>query len=190
MFLLKEEGSVTRAAWPDVSGLDENEMMKADYLEDVMDSFRDKRAKANKKNKGKKTVTEKGVVYVQTTYPVWRQKLLNFLKAKWDDEKKAFGVEKKELIKEVGALQKGDEDLKAQGKMLNKVLAFVMQAAEKRGKSALECEWPFDEAAVLTEFSKFIAAEMSLPKGLEIIVNSTEEVASNAEPGKPALVEL
>ena len=191
MFVLNEEGSVTKADWPALSDFKEEDkvdvMLKADYLEDIVGSFRDKRAKAKKK-KGV-AAPERGVVYVQTTYPEWRQTLLKFLMSKWDDEKKGFVVDKKALIVEVGALQKEDAGLKAQGKMLNKVLAFIMQAAEKRGKSALVSKWPFDEAAVLAEFSKFIAAEMQLSKGIEIVVDSTEKAAENAEPGKPDIVE-
>ena len=38
---------------------------------------------------------------------------------------------------EVMKMSADDDGLKAQGKMLNKVLAFCMAAAEKRGKTAL-----------------------------------------------------
>lgn len=71
-------------------------MLQADYLDDIVDVFRERRMKAKKK-KGKKKKggaakgaggeeskvpagpPTRGVIYIQTTYPVWRQKLLTFL---------------------------------------------------------------------------------------------------------------
>ena len=79
---------------------------------------------------------------------------------------------------------------KEQGKMLNKVLAFCIAAAEKRGRSALAHRMPFDEEATLQEFRTYLAAELQLKDGVEIVVDSEEEVAANSEPGVPVLVEL
>ena len=79
---------------------------------------------------------------------------------------------------------------KEQGKMLNKVLAFCIAAAEKRGRSALAHRMPFDEEATLQEFRIYLAAELQLKDGIEIILDSKEDVAGNSEPGVPVLIEL
>ena len=50
---------------------------------------------------------------------------------------------------EVMKMTSNDEELQAQGKMLNKVVAFCMEAAEKRGVTALGLRSPFDEKAAV-----------------------------------------
>ena len=93
--------------------------LQADYLDNIVDIFRERRMKAKKKKgkgKGKKKKgsasggakgaggeeskepagpVTRGVIYMQTTYPVWRQKLLTFLDGKWNVELNGFAVEKK-----------------------------------------------------------------------------------------------
>ena len=97
---------------------------------------------------------------------------------------------KKDLMMEVMKMSADDDGLKAQGKMLNKVLAFCMAAAEKRGRSALAHRMPFDEEATLQEFRIYLAAELQLKNGIEIIIDSQEDVAGNSEPGVPVLIEF
>ena len=70
------------------------------------------------------------------------------------------------------------------------MLAFCIAAAEKRGRSALAHRMPFDEEATLNEFSIYLAMELQLKNGVEIVVDSEDEVAANSEPGVPVLVEL
>ena len=106
--VLKEQGSVTKADWPERSdlGVDDSAivMLQAIYLDDMIDVFKDRRMKAKKrKKKGKKGAGEtksegppsRGVIYVQTTYPKWRQTLLEFLNSKWDGVGREFGSGKK-----------------------------------------------------------------------------------------------
>jgi leucyl-tRNA synthetase len=102
--VLKESGSVTKADWPALSDLNTKDsvvMLQANYLDDMIENIRDIRMKAAKKKKrgkkGKKGAPAtggagetkegpptKGVVYVQTTFPKWRETILTFLQTKWD----------------------------------------------------------------------------------------------------------
>lgn len=105
-----------------------------------------------------------------------------------------FTVGKKEIIQEMGAMAKENDELKEQGKTLNKVLAFTMSAAEQRGRTALLHQMPFDEVATLKEFSQYIAADLQLSNGIEVVVDlEIVGVQNNGdvieEPGKPFLVE-
>lgn len=196
-------------------------MLQADYLDDTIKDIKDRRTKAKKKkkkkNKGKAAEGEtkvdvgpptRGVFHVQTKYPSWKRTLLTFLDSKWDDSMKrvvkdgkeekemqgGFTVGKKEIIQEMGAMAKENDELKEQGKTLNKVLAFTMSAAEQRGRTALLHQMPFDEVATLKEFSQYIAADLQLSNGIEVVVDlEIVGVQNNGdvieEPGKPFLVE-
>jgi len=196
-------------------------MLQADYLDDTIKDIKDRRTKAKKKKKKKKKgkaaegetkvdlgPTTRGVFHVQTKYPSWKRTLLTFLDSKWDDSMKrvvkdgkeekemqgGFSVGKKEIIQEMGAMAKENDELKEQGKTLNKVLAFTMSAAEQRGRTALLHQMPFDEVATLKEFSQYIAADLQLSNGIEVVVDlEIVGVQNNGdvieEPGKPFLVE-
>lgn len=141
------------------------------------------------------------MVYVQTTFPKWRETILTFLQTKWDGVARTFGEgkkkqethgfthSKKDIMMEVMKMTSNDEELQAQGKMLNKVVAFCMEAAEKRGVTALGLRSPFDEKAAVEEFSIYISSVLELSNGITVVVDSDNEVAANSEPGIPVLVE-
>jgi leucyl-tRNA synthetase len=218
--VLKEEGSVTKADWPLLSAMNTDDsvvMLQANYLDDIVEIFKERRIKAKKKKKkGKKksgsdTATgetkedgppTRGIIYIQTTYPKWRETILTFLSSKWDGVKRTFGegkkkeetngftVCKKDIMMEIMKMTATDDSLKEQGKKLNKVVAFCMAAAEKRGKTALGLKSPFDESKTIEEFRVFLASTLELPNGITVVIDSTEEVAADAEPGIPVLVEM
>merc|ERR1711937_1107594 len=117
-FVLKNEGSVTKASWPKESGLPKELLLQDKYLQDVVANFRKTMMKKTKKKKGKgkggapppaaKPKT-KAVVYVQPNYPPWKKRTLEWLDSQWDEATNSF-PDPKAIKAEAQNLKKTDPD--------------------------------------------------------------------------------
>ena len=68
----------------------------------------------------------------------------------------------KTTIKELMPVVQASELLKAEGKMLLKVAAFIVAEVKDRGESALQAKMPFDELTVLEENKGYIGKMLGL----------------------------
>lgn len=193
--VLKNEGTVTRASWPSESGLPKELLMQDKYLQDAVTTFR-KKLTNKKKGKGKKDEKPKtrAIIYVQTTFPSWKKKALEWLDSKWDEETNSL-KDPKAIKAEANDFQKSDEELKAE-KMFMGVISFAMGQSKSIGRAALSTEMPFDEMQLLKESKSYISASLGLLEGVQVVNASDESVEDpdgqreKAEPGNPSFSAL
>ena len=168
MDLLGNETSVTKATWPSVVEVDPIVPVMFSYVTDTISNFRSSLAPPKSKKKKKaKTAAEaapfvpptQAYVYVETEYPAWRMELLAALKNIFEANGKSFP---KTTIKELMPVVQASELLKAEGKMLLKVAAFIVAEVKDRGESALQAKMPFDELTVLEENKGYIGKMLGL----------------------------
>lgn len=193
--LLKKEGTVTSAKFPEISKpVDESILHASSYVRDLIRDIRVDEQNAQKK-KGKKgqtvNLTSKNAkLFVALKYPEWQDESVAILKECWDEESKSFVKNEKEILAKKGLLKN------------KKVMPFV--AALKKnvinnGSHAFDRRLDFEEMEVLEENKNLILRALNL-ETLTVVnthdvteENSTpEEVrkASMAVPGKPMFVRV
>jgi leucyl-tRNA synthetase family protein len=194
--ILKNEGTVTRASWPSESGLPKELLVQDKYLQDAVTNFR-KKLMSKKKAKGAaKNVKPKtrSIIYVQTTFPSWKKKALEWLDSKWDEETNSI-KDPKAIKAEANEFQKSNEGLKGE-KMFMGVISFAMGQTKTIGRAALSTEMPFDEMQLLEESKAYISASLELKDGVQVVsanddsVEDPEGQRDQAEPGNPAFCAL
>lgn len=196
--VLNKKGSVTRASWPTTSGLPKELLLQDKYLQDLVASLR-KTLSKKKKGKGKGAAAavagkKKGVILVQSEYPAWKKRTLEWLASQWDDDKNAFAVDLKTIKASAKELQQSDDLLKPERAFMG-VVNYVMGQASSLGKIALSTSMPFDESLLLQESHAFLQASLEL-ESLDIVSvaesSSLEAVRDDdrikAEPGTPSFV--
>jgi len=192
--LHNKKGSVTRASWPATSGQPKELLLQDKYLQDLVNSFR---KTLTKKKKGKAaaaaTGKKKAVILVQSEYPAWKKRTLEWLASQWDDDKNAFAVDLKIIKASAKELQQSDDLLKSERAFMG-VVNYVMGQASSMGKIALSTSMPFDESLLLQESHAYLQTSLEL-ETLDIVSVAdsssleavTDEHRSKAEPGSPAL---
>lgn len=204
--VLGRNGSVTRAPWPTLSGQDHACLQMSNFVQQTLARFtkqlfgKKKKKKKSKKNAGQDTATADlppthGIIYVQPEYPEWKQIVMKWVDAQWDDSIEG-GLDKKAVMKGVGPAFQDNEVVKAAGKTVNKFLGYlVSNECRKRGRAALQTQPPFDEMAVLQEQTAYLRGSLRLSGGLQIVrvgdpaapVPAEPRILENAEPGNPVL---
>jgi leucyl-tRNA synthetase len=201
MDLLGNTTSVTKASWPEPADADPAVISKFKYVEDTIASFRKSMEppKKKKKKKGKAAAPEKPYVkptdayaYIELQYPPWRLELLDALNNVYKANDNSFP---KTAMKDIMPIVKQSEVLKAEGKTLMKVAAFIMAEVKSQGPNALLPEMPFEELSVLAENRSYIMKKLGL-KSIEFflttdasakVVEGKEAVKGNSLPGKPSV---
>jgi leucyl-tRNA synthetase len=206
MDVLGNETSVTKALWPTTVEMDIVIMQIQKYVMDTIDSFRKSLAPPKKKKKKKKkgnadeekpyVKPTQAYVYVGLTYAPWRIELLELLTLIYNNNNQSFP---KTSIKELMPMVQKSEQLKAEGKTLLKVAAFIINEVKTVGPNALLPKLPFNEIDILNENKQYIEKSLELKNGFEIFLNTAadadikrvdgmkSDLIESALPGKPTI---
>jgi leucyl-tRNA synthetase len=192
--LLKKEGSITTAKFPEITKpVDEGVLHASSYIRDLIRDIRVEEQNAQKKKKKGPAVnltSKNAKLFVALKYPDWQEESVAILKECWDEESKSFVKNEKEALAKKGLLKN------------KKVMPFV--AALKKnvinnGSHAFDRRLDFEEMEFLEENKKLILRSLNL-ETLNIVNNhevteensTPEEVrkASMAIPGKPMFIRV
>ncbi|KAA8528005.1 hypothetical protein F0562_035126 [Nyssa sinensis] len=206
--LLKKDGFVIKAGWPEAN-LPDLTLKKANkYLQDLIVSMRkllqkqvsgSKKANANAlSNQDKPTV---GLIYVNEQYDGWKKECLNILRSKFDSTTGSFALDKEilEALQQSPIRQEGN--FKRTQKLCMPFLRFKKDEVIAVGTQALDLRLPFGEIEVLTENSELIERQLGLER-VEILSATDPEAVLRAglhvsllnqnppSPGNPTVIFL
>jgi len=192
--LLKKEGSITNAKFPEITKpVDEGVLHASSYIRDLIRDIRvDEQNAQKKKKKGPAiNLTSKNAkLFVALKYPEWQDESVAILKECWDEESKSFVKNEKEALAKKGLLK---------NKKVMPFIAALKKNVINNGSHAFDRRLDFEEMDVLEENKKLILRSLNL-ENLTIINNhevieensTPEEVrkASMAVPGKPMFIRV
>ncbi|KAM3284485.1 leucine-tRNA ligase, cytoplasmic [Capsicum chacoense] len=172
--LLKKDGYVIKAGWPEAD-LPDFTLKKANkYLQDTIISMRkllqkqvsgSKKGNVNLSSQNKPTVV---LIYVDEQYGGWKKECLEILQRKFDTSTSSFAPDK-EILSE---LQKSDVAQQGNFKQIQKLcmpfLRFKKDEVLTVGVQALDLRLPFGEIEVLEKNSDLIKRQLGLER-LEIL---------------------
>ncbi|XAR57498.1 Leucine--tRNA ligase [Bertholletia excelsa] len=186
--LLKRDGFVIRAGWPEAD-LPDLTLKKANkYLQDSIVSMRkllqkqvsgSKKAKVNVSSQQSKPMV--GLIYVNEQYDGWKKECLNILRSKFDSATQRFAPDQ-EIVQ---ALQQSPIGQEANFKQIQKLcmpfLRFKKDEVIAVGVQALDLKLPFGEMEVLKENSELIKRQLGLER-LEILSITDPDAVERAGP--------
>ncbi|XP_047325118.1 leucine--tRNA ligase, cytoplasmic-like [Impatiens glandulifera] len=173
--LLKKEGFVIKAGWPEAE-LPDLTLKKANkYLQDTIVSMRkllqkqltgSKKGKTNVPNNPDKIKV--GLIYVNEQYDGWKKECLNILQSKFVRETGGFSPDQ-EILEELKKSLVGQEgNFKQIQKLCMPFMRFKKDEVATVGFQALDFKLPFGEIDVLVENSELIKRQLGLEQ-LEIL---------------------
>jgi leucyl-tRNA synthetase len=171
-----------RAPWPVAEP--ENKVLtgEAKFLSDAVKNFRILHGKAKKG-------VDKAAVVIGESYPEWKIEVLKFMHAQFDADAQTFSDSF------MGDLKKWTSALpdKKLIKLSMQFGAFTKREVADVGPAAMDLQMPYDQRAVITASSKYIAKQLNLDT-VEVIVLGDEgsdvvpdRVEDMAAPGRPYL---
>mmetsp|Transcript_29049 Transcript_29049/g.72774 ORF Transcript_29049/g.72774 Transcript_29049/m.72774 type:complete len:889 (+) Transcript_29049:1024-3690(+) len=200
--ILKREGSVMTAGWPEVPVADPTVAMASTYIEAMIPSFRKAVAKAEAPPKAKKgqpapptpPKVTKATIYVADKFVGWQETVLKALATCYDPAAK--GCFSKEALNTVMAAIKSDPDLASENektlmKMAMPFTKFMMDKAATAGPAVLDVKLPFGEASTLAENVEYMLRALKLEAiDVQSLDNKQEKPAGCESicPGNPVLV--
>jgi len=189
--ILKEEGSVVNAKWPEYAvGPNDSLTKSADHLMECAHDFRVKLknyTNPNIKKKGKNIkpneVPNHITIFVARNYPAWQEKTLNFLKANYSPSAEQAFPENTAILQNLKSIA----EIKPFMKKLMPFVAFVKAQVVEKGPGVLESHLPFDEFDVFEENKEYIIRSLDLDS-IEICESSLhadQKLVADVCPGKP-----
>lgn len=197
--VLKKEGTVHNARFPEVGAVDASLSAKRDYVRNTASNVNSAEGlQLKKKAKGKETSfdpkkAKKLTIFVNDKFPAWQAKYIGLLKEMWNSETKS--VNDKELNGKIGKM----------GEM-KKAMPFVqglkrrLQSGEST-ETVLEQKLAFDERETLLQMvpglkrtgglvaCEIVAVEEGGKKGVNLVENTEVDItvpaAEHAVPGQP-----
>ncbi|XP_071736822.1 leucine--tRNA ligase, cytoplasmic-like [Rutidosis leptorrhynchoides] len=168
--ILKKQGFVIKAGWPEAENPDVTLQKANRYLQDSIYNFRKllmKQASGHSKkgNNNKATIQSKptiGLIYVNEQYDGWKRECLNILRNKYDTQNRKFAPDE-EILQ---ALQKSEvgqkENFKQTPKQCMQFLRFKKDEIMTLGVQALDLRLPFGEIEVFQENLELIKRQIGL----------------------------
>ncbi|KAI3506262.1 hypothetical protein L1887_28619 [Cichorium endivia] len=180
--LLKKEGFVIKAGWPEAENPDLILLMATRYLRKSIQNFRKLLVKqtcgGSKKNKPTQSKPTIGLIYVNEEYDGWRKECLNILRNKFDVQNRKFAPDQEILqaIQQTAFAQEGN--FKEQ---CMKFLKHKKDEVMTLGVQALDLRLPFGEIEVLQENLEFVKRKLGL-EHVEILSASEPDSVAKAGP--------
>ena len=179
--LLRNEGFVVKAGWPEADTLDLTLKLANKYLQDSIVSMRKllqkqvsgpKRADKSISSSAENRPTV-GLIYMAEQYDGWKAECLKILQSKFNTETSSFATDQ-EILEALQQSEIGQEgNFKETQKLCMPFLRFKKDEAIAVGHQALDLKLPFGEVEVLGENLELIKRQL----GLEEV-----EVLSAADP--------
>ena len=179
--LLRNEGFVVKAGWPEADTLDLTLKLANKYLQDSIVSMRKllqkqvsgpKRADKSISSSAENRPTV-GLIYMAEQYDGWKAECLKILQSKFNTETSSFAPDQ-EILEALQQSEIGQEgNFKETQKLCMPFLRFKKDEAIAVGHQALDLKLPFGEVEVLGENLELIKRQL----GLEEV-----EVLSAADP--------
>ena len=179
--LLRKEGFVVKAGWPEADTLDLTLKLANKYLQDSIVSMRKllqkqvsgpKRADKSISSSAENRPTV-GLIYMAEQYDGWKAECLKILQSKFNTETSSFAPDQ-EILEALQQSEIGQEgNFKETQKLCMPFLRFKKDEAIAVGHQALDLKLPFGEVEVLEENLELIKRQL----GLEEV-----EVLSAADP--------
>ncbi|XP_059632174.1 leucine--tRNA ligase, cytoplasmic-like [Cornus florida] len=176
--LLKEDGFVIKAGWPEADLPDLTLKRANKYLQDSIVSMRkllQKQVSGSKKG-NKPTI---GLIFVNEQYDGWKKECLNILLSKFDPTTSSFAPDKEILegLQQSAIVQEGN--FKQIQKLCMPFLRFKKDEVLAVGVQALDLKLPFGEIAVLEENLELIKRQLGLER-IEILSATDPEAVHSA----------
>ncbi|XP_052202149.1 leucine--tRNA ligase, cytoplasmic [Diospyros lotus] len=173
--LLKKDGFVIKAGWPDAD-LPNLTLKKANkYLQDSIASMRkllQKQVSGSKKVKGNVSAQPNkpmiGLIFVNEQFDGWKRECLNILRSKFDSTTLSFAPDREILEALQQSLIGQETNFKQIQKLCMPFLRFKKDEVIAVGVHSLDLRLPFGEMAVLEENSELIKRQLGLER-LEIL---------------------
>lgn len=200
--LLKKEGFIVNAGWPEAAPADLMLQQTAGYIEATIHSLRKAIAKAEAPPKAKKGAAPAAApgrvtgveLVVPKQYGGWQAKILDLLSSMFDA---SAGGLPADVMGKVLAAANSDPELSGMGPKAIKaqIMPFAKQKADAAGLAgagALSLTLPFDEAGLLQENAAYLQRSLKLDSVSICSVSYDEQQAAGDEritaaaPGAPA----
>ena len=181
--VLRNEGFVVKAGWPEADTPDLTLKLANKYLQDSIVSFRkllQKQVSGSKKaDRSAENRPNLGRIYVSEQYDGWKAECLKILQSKFDAETREFAPDN-EILE---ALQRSDVwqggNFKEIQKLCMPFVKFKKDEAIAVGVHALDLKQPFGEIEVLEENLELIKRQLSLEE-IEILSAADSDAVEKA----------
>ncbi|KAK1426213.1 hypothetical protein QVD17_14882 [Tagetes erecta] len=179
--VLKKQGFVIKAGWPEAENPDLTLQEANKYLHDSITDFRKHLNQASKK--GKPTT---GLIFVKEEYDGWKKECLNILKDKFDSQNRKFAPDQEilEALQQSAVRPEGNIQ-----KLCMPFLKLKKNDVMTLGIQALDLRLPFSEIQVLQENLELIKRQIGLQR-VEILsatdVDAAIEYASFLKKDPPS----
>jgi len=203
--ILKMDGFVVTAGWPEYKPADQVLHTMADYLENLITNLRKSISKAEMppkfKKKGNEPLPEapgkvlEMELVVPSEYGGWQAKILGLLRAMYGEHAAAGAPNGKafpdNLMGQILETVRSDSELESMGPKAIKasIMPFAKQKADNAalaGKQTLDIKLPFDEARLLQDNAHYLERTLKL-EAVSIRTMSYDEQQSENEVIKGAL---
>jgi len=181
--LLKKEGFIVNAKWPQAGPVDFIILSQDEYLRDQLHEFRNKLQYVNKPKKGKEAnPASGGTIFVASSYPLWQEKVITIFSNQLNSK-----LEENEPLDKIF---KSDPVIQPN---LEKAMSFLTQLKanyQLKGKSVLALTTPFDEKKLVQDNLESIKKTLEL-KSLEVkafIESDPPPLAKFPTPGNPVIM--
>ncbi|KAK2970584.1 hypothetical protein RJ640_022821 [Escallonia rubra] len=186
--ILKKDGFVIKAGWPQADSPDLTLKKANKYLQDSIAAMRkllQKQVSGSKKGNINVASIEKkttiGLIYVNEQYDGWKRECLNILRSKFDSTTSTFAPDQ-ELLKALQQSTIGQEgNFKQTQKLCMPFLRFKKDEVVAVGVHALDLRLPFGEIEVLEENVELIKRQLGLER-VEILAASDPDAFAKAGP--------
>ncbi|KAK3002424.1 hypothetical protein RJ639_022209 [Escallonia herrerae] len=186
--ILKKDGFVIKAGWPQADSPDLTLKKANKYLQDSIAAMRkllQKQVSGSKKSNINVASIEKkttvGLIYVNEQYDGWKRECLNILRSKFDSMTSTFAPDQK-ILKALQQSTIGQEgNIKQTQKLCMPFLRFKKDEVVAVGVHALDLRLPFGEIEVLEENAELIKRQLGLER-VEILSASDPDAFAKAGP--------
>ncbi|CAD6242919.1 unnamed protein product [Miscanthus lutarioriparius] len=192
--IMKKEGIVIKAGWPDADTPDPTLRIANKYLQDSIVSMRkllqEQESGSKKPKKGaapappsKEKKMSIGLIYVNEHYCGWEEQCLRVLQSKFDSQSRSFAPDQ-EIAEALKGCTIGQEmNLKQVQQLCMPFIKKKKDEAREVGPQALDLKLPFSEMDVLRENLEPIKRQLGLEQ-VEVLPASDE--AARAKAGEHA----
>lgn len=190
-YLLKEEGSVVNAKWPESVEIDYVKIKQSNYIESNLHQWRVKlqnylHPKKLKPGESKPGFPSTMKVYIADSFPSWRVESTKLYHKLYKDNNNKL-PEKKAIIAAISQTPA----LKKEMKKVMPVIEMLSSEYPIRGEEIFELELPYNEEDVVKSFESYINNFLEVK---EIVVEkiliedaNLSSTAKSSVPGKPAV---
>ncbi|XP_071736877.1 leucine--tRNA ligase, cytoplasmic-like [Rutidosis leptorrhynchoides] len=160
--IVKKQGFVIKAGWPEAQNPDVTLQKANRYLQDSISNFR----KLLKKQASGGSQPTTGLIYVNEQYDGWKRECLNILRNKFDTQNRKFAsdAEMIQVLQKSEVVQKENNNFKQTLKKCMPFLKFKKDETLTLGVQALDLRLPFGEIEVFQENLELIKKQLGLEK--------------------------